>query len=250
MKEKIVRRKIRLGVNLDHVVTLRQVRGRTTAYPDLLRAVQEAVKGGAHQITIHLREDRRHIQPEDVAAVVVGCPVPVNLEMAANTEMLKYCKKYRPDWACLVPEKRQELTTEGGLNLASNERRYRRTIRELFDLGVRVSAFIEPDSHQVELSAKLGAKAVEFHTGRWVHLKGPARKKEWQRLVAAAQQAHQLGLQVHAGHGLDYDSAREIASLPHLEELNIGHFLVCESVFVGMKRAVSEMNRQIALGLR
>lgn len=237
--------KIRLGVNLDHVATLRQVRGGTTAYPNVVAFVQEAIAGGADQITIHLREDRRHIQEMDVAKIVKASRVPVNLEMACTEEMTQMALKYKPTYVCLVPEKRQELTTEGGLDVVKMEVELSQLSRRVREVGIKVSTFIEPSFEQVEASHRVGAVAVEFHTGKWVQLKGTAQKAEWQRLVVAAKRARELGLQVHAGHGLDYVTAKKIARLPHLEEVNIGHFLVCEALSVGMRKAVRQMVRTL-----
>ena len=236
-------RSIRLGVNLDHVATLRQVRGRTTKYPDIVSFVRAAELGGADQITIHLREDRRHIHEEDLARVVKAARVSVNLEMAATEEMISMALKYRPEYVCLVPEKRQELTTEGGLNVVAMEAELRELARQMTAAEIRVSTFIDPSLEQVDASRRVGAVAVEFHTGKWVSLKGAAAKAEWQHLVRAARRAHALGLQVHAGHGLDYSTTKKILRLPHLEEVNIGHFLVCEALSVGMTAAVRQMGR-------
>ncbi len=248
MKSKKRLKKIRLGVNLDHVATLRQVRGGTTAYPDIVLFVQNAVKGGADQITIHLREDRRHIQDADVARVIKSCPVPVNLEMAATEEMTLIAAKCIPDYICLVPEKREELTTEGGLNVVAMESELREISRRMKLKKIKVSTFIEPSIEQVEASKRIAADAIELHTGKWVQLSGAAEKAEWDRLVKAAQRAHELGLQVHAGHGLDYKTAKKVAKLPYLEEVNIGHFLVCEALAVGMQKSVREMVRVLKSG--
>lgn len=232
---------IRLGVNIDHVATLREVRGRTTSYPDLNFFVKEAKRAGAHQITIHLREDRRHIQLSDLVGLSKTCPLELNLEMAATPEMVKLALKYEPDIVCLVPEKREELTTEGGLDVAGQQERMKKVVGALMKKNIPSSMFIEPDAAQVDASYQVGAVAVEFHTGKWVKLKGTARKKEWDRLVRAAYRAHMLGLRVHAGHGLDYLSSKEIKKLPYVEELNIGHFLVCESLRTGFYVAVQKM---------
>jgi pyridoxine 5-phosphate synthase len=240
---KKLRSVVRLGVNIDHVATLREVRGRTTAYPDLKFFVQEAKRAGAHQITIHLREDRRHIQLSDLVDLARMCPLDLNLEMAATPEMVKLAKKYRPHIVCLVPEKREELTTEGGLDVVGQETRMKKVVMDLLEKNIPTSMFIEPDVAQVDASYRIGARAVEFHTGKWVRLRGPARAREWSRLLRAAHRAHGLGLQVHAGHGLDYQSSKEIKKLPYLEELNIGHFLVCESLRTGFLGAVQKMVR-------
>lgn len=245
-----MKRKIRLGVNLDHVATLRQVRGGSTSYPDIVAFVKSAIKGGADQITIHLREDRRHIQEQDLARVIKVCRKTVNLEMAATEEMIQMALKYKPDYVCLVPEKRQELTTEGGLNALAMEKELADLSRRVGEKKIKVSTFIEPSFEQVEASKRIGAVAVEFHTGKWVHLKGAEEKLEWMRLKAAALRAHELGLQVHAGHGLDYKTSLKITKLPYLEEVNIGHFLVCEALAVGMEKSVREMVRVLKKGLK
>lgn len=241
-------RKIRLGVNIDHAATLRQVRGGKTPYPDLVQIARIAVKGGAEQLTIHLREDRRHIQESDVRALTELRPVPINLEMAATSEMLKKALKYKPDWACFVPEKREELTTEGGLNVRKMQTRIGRQVERLQRIGIEISMFIEPSLEQVEASHRIGAEAVEFHTGHWVLLRGSAREREWRRLKEAALFAHDLGLAVHAGHGLDFQSARAICQLPHLAEVNIGHSLICYSLEMGLEKAVRRMKGILRAG--
>lgn len=238
-----MKRKIKLGVNIDHAATLRQVRGGTTSYPDMLQVTKEAVRGGAEQITIHLREDRRHIQEQDLAMLAKECPVSLNLEMAATHEMVRMALKYKPDWVCFVPEKRQELTTEGGLDVARSISKITKMISRLQRIGMESSMFIEPSRQQVQASYEVGADAVEFHTGKWVRLKGQAKKKEWNRLVKAARYAHQLGLKVHAGHGLDFKTSREIVRLPFLQEVNIGHSLICYSLTMGLKDAVKEIKK-------
>jgi pyridoxine 5-phosphate synthase len=238
-----MKNKIRLGVNVDHVATLRQVRGGTTAYPNLLQLVKKAVKGGAEQITIHLREDRRHIQLNDLKVLSKSCPVPLNLEMAADPQMVKFAKKYRPDWVCLVPEKRAELTTEGGLNVKKGFKKMSPMIDKLQRIGIEISLFIEPSTEQVEAAYEIGADAVEFHTGKWVMLKGAKKAAEWKRLVDAAEWAHYLGLGVHAGHGLDYEHTRLINKLPALREVNIGHSLVCYALEDGLETSVRKMRK-------
>jgi pyridoxine 5-phosphate synthase len=237
------RAKIRLGVNIDHAATLRQVRGGTTLYPDILNIANIAISGGAEQITIHLREDRRHIQERDLATLSKNCKVPLNLEMAVNPAMIKIAKKYKPEWACFVPEKRQELTTEGGLDVAKNFKKIADAVEKLQSLGIEISMFIAPSIKQVEASYKAGADAVEFHTGSWVHLTGAKKQKEWQRLKEAADLAHFLGMSVHAGHGLDFKTTKEITKLPHLEEVNIGHSLICYSLEYGLEKSVRMMKK-------
>lgn len=239
-------RRIRLGVNVDHVATLRQVRGGKTAYPDLLHFSREAVRGGADQITIHLREDRRHIQLHDLALLAKERPAALNLEMAATDEMLRFARKHRPDWCCFVPEKRKELTTEGGLDVRRGFRRIQPMVEKLQRIGIEISMFIDPDREQVTAAYEVGADAVEFHTGSWVLLSGARKRNEWNRLCEAARWAHGLGLNVHAGHGLDFEHARRIRSLDYLEEVNIGHFLVCEALRSGLRPAVRAMKRELA----
>ncbi|MGZ3772116.1 MAG: pyridoxine 5'-phosphate synthase [Pseudobdellovibrionaceae bacterium] len=238
-----MKNKIRLGVNVDHVATLRQVRGGTTPYPNVLEMVKRSVKGGAEQITIHLREDRRHIQLDDLKILSKSCPVPLNLEMAATPQMVAFAKKYRPDWCCFVPEKRQELTTEGGLDVKKNFKKMAPLVEKLQRIGIEISMFIEPSLEQVEASYEIGADAVEFHTGKWVHLQGSKKEKEWARLCDAAEWANYLGMGVHAGHGLDYHHSRLINKLPYLQEVNIGHSLICYALEDGLEQAVRKMRK-------
>jgi pyridoxine 5-phosphate synthase len=242
-----------LGVNIDHVATLRQLRG--TPYPDLLEAARLAEKGGADQITVHLREDRRHIQDEDVRLLKAKLNILLNLEMAATAEMTEFARRIRPDWTCIVPEKRQELTTEGGLAMQKNKKRIGATIQRLHQGKILVSCFIEPSLEAVRLSHELGADAVEFHTGQYClatqgGLGKNSKKKaqqEFERLKKAALLAKKLGLKLHAGHGFDYENVRDVAALenadrtPLIEEYNIGHAIVCRAALVGMERAVREM---------
>lgn len=236
------KRQIRLGVNIDHIATLRQVRGNTTPYPNLVSLMRLAIKGGADQITIHLREDRRHIQEFDVRDVVRESAVDVNLEMGATDFMTKLALKYLPDWVCLVPEKRAELTTEGGLDLFKSEHRVHKVLSQVQPKGIEVSLFIEPSLRQVEQAYALGADACEFHTGKWVLLKDKrAKEKEWKRLYEAAQLCHDFGMRVHAGHGLDVEHVKKIKRLPFLVELNIGHFIICDSVEKGIEKSVKQM---------
>lgn len=238
-----MQKKIRLGVNVDHVATLRQVRGGTTSYPNLLDMVRRSVKGGAKQITIHLREDRRHIQLHDLQLLSKECPVELNLEMAATSQMVAYAKKYRPDWVCFVPEKRQELTTEGGLDVKKGFKKLLPMVEKLQRIGIEISMFIEPSLEQVEASFEVGADAVELHTGKWVLLQGSKKEKEWKRLVEAAEWANYLGLNVHAGHGLDYHHAKLINKLPYLREVNIGHSLVSYALENGLQDSVQKMRK-------
>lgn len=249
-KPKIKNNKIRLGVNVDHVATLRQVRGGTTNYPDLRAMCEAAAAGGADQITIHLREDRRHIQMSDLVSLSQSCPLELNLEMAATPAMVRCAFKYKPDWVCIVPESREELTTEGGLNLITQKEKLTKLVEKLQPIGIEISFFIEPSVKQVRAAYELGADAVEFHTGKWVRLQGEAKAKEWAKLCDAAQLTNELGMGVHAGHGLDYQHALWIAKLPYLREVNIGHSLVCYALESGMKTAVKTMKRYLSEGCR
>lgn len=232
---------IRLGVNVDHVATLRQVRGGKTSYPNVLEMVQVCARSGADQITIHLREDERHIQKHDLVLLSKKCPVDLNLEMAVTPRMVRLANQYKPHWCCFVPEKRQELTTEGGLDVIGNRKRIKEAIEKLQARGVEISLFIAPNLAQVRASFEVGADAVEFHTGHWVLYTGEKKKREWNRLKAAATLCHELGMRVHAGHGLDYKHSEMIKKLPHLKEVNIGHFLVCEALHAGLGAAVKKM---------
>jgi len=241
MKKPIRRQKITLGVNIDHAATLRQVRGGTTPYPELPEIAREALRGGAQQITIHLREDRRHIQEQDVWDLVQTIPVPINLEMAADPWMVRFACQTRPDWVCFVPEKRAELTTEGGLNVLRDKRKISQFVQKLQFVGIECSMFIDPNLDQVRASFAVGADAIELHTGTWVLSHGRARSLEWKRLVRAAELAHRLGMRVHAGHGLDFETAKEIRFLPHLVEVNIGHSLICSALTTGLRQAVRKM---------
>ena len=233
---------VRLGVNIDHVATVRNARGGS--HPDPVRAAREALAAGADGITAHLREDRRHITDPDIAALSELCAEggkSLNLEMAVTDEMLAIALRHRPHAACLVPERREEVTTEGGLAVAGQEARIAPVARALAEAGVRVSLFIEPSLEQVEAARAVGAQVVEFHTGRYCHLAGDARAVEFERLRAAAVRAADLGLEVHAGHGLDYDTAADMLAIPEVRELNIGHFLIGEALFVGLTAAIRRM---------
>lgn len=231
-------KKIRLGINIDHAATLRQVRGGTTTYPDLLRLTDICHQSGAHQITIHLREDRRHIQLADLKLLSTKCALPINLEMAANWQMVKYAKQYKPAWTCFVPEKRQELTTEGGLDVVAKKTEIKKMVERLQVIGIEVSMFIEPNLDQVKASFEVGADAIELHTGKWVRLTGTKKQKEWKRLQNAAKMAHHLGMSVHAGHGLDFENTKRITRLPFLKEVNIGHSIICYSLEHGLAKSI------------
>ena len=234
---------IRLGINIDHIATLRNARG--AQYPDPLRAAKLAVEAGADNITAHLREDRRHIRDEDIARLTAARLAPLNLEMAVAPEMLAIALKTRPYASCLVPERREEITTEGGLDVASQVATLTPFVAELRRAGVQVSLFIDPELEQIEASRKVGADAVELHTGTYclaaAEGDGPARRRELARLIEGARVAAKAGLEVHAGHGLDYDNVVAVAAIPEIVELNIGHYLVGEAVFVGLAESVSRM---------
>ncbi len=230
---------LRLGVNIDHVATVRNARG--AGYPDPVRAALVAAAAGADGITAHLREDRRHITDDDIARLSDQLAIPLNLEMAATEEMLAIALRHRPHAACIVPEKREELTTEGGLDAAGQHNRLAPLVAELGAAKIRVSLFIEPDARQIEAAIRLGAPVVELHTGRYAELEGVAQTEELRRLADAAALAAKNGIEVHAGHGLTYANVAPIAAIPQFRELNIGHFLVGEALFVGLGEAVRQM---------
>jgi pyridoxine 5-phosphate synthase len=234
---------IRLGINIDHVATLRNARGER--HPDPIRAAKLAVEAGADNITAHLREDRRHIGDQDIARLVAEAVAPLNLEMAVTPGMLAIAIEARPHACCLVPERRQEITTEGGLDVASQIETLAPFVAELRRAGIQVSLFIDPDPEQIESSRKAGADAVELHTGTYclaaTEADGPATRRELKRLVDGAKAAARAGLEVHAGHGLDYDNVVPVASIPEIVELNIGHYLVGEALFVGLFDSISRM---------
>jgi pyridoxine 5-phosphate synthase len=230
---------LRLGVNIDHVATVRNARGG--AYPDPVRAALLAADAGADGITAHLREDRRHITDDDIARLSEQLTIPLNLEMAATDEMLAIALRHRPHAACIVPEKREERTTEGGIDAAGLHNRLAPMVAELGAARIRVSLFIEPDPRQIEAAIRLGAPVVELHTGRYADLAGDARVEELRRLSDAAALAAKNGIEVHAGHGLTYDNVAPIAAIPQVRELNIGHFLIGEAMFVGLGDAVRQM---------
>ncbi|ANC86834.1 pyridoxine 5'-phosphate synthase [Sphingomonas sp. NIC1] len=234
---------LRLGVNIDHVATVRNARG--SGYPDPVRAALLAVEAGADGITAHLREDRRHITDDDIARLATGLTVPLNLEMAATDEMLAIALKHRPHAACIVPEKREERTTEGGIDAAGQFERLSPIVAQLREAGVRVSLFIEPDAVQIDAAIRLGAPVVELHTGRYAELDGEARTAELRRLSDAAALAAKNGIEVHAGHGLTFDNVGPIAAIPQVRELNIGHFLIGEALFVGLDGAVRRMREDM-----
>ena len=236
---------LRLGVNIDHVATVRNARG--AGYPDPVRAALLAAEAGADGITAHLREDRRHITDDDIARLSEQLTIPLNLEMAATDEMLAIALRHRPHAACIVPEKREELTTEGGLDAAGQHNRLTPLVSELRNANIRVSLFIEPDALQIDAAIRLGAPVVELHTGRYAELEGEARTHELRRLADAAALAAKNGIEVHAGHGLTHDNVAPIAAIPQVRELNIGHFLVGEAMFVGLGEAVRQMRAAMDL---
>jgi pyridoxine 5-phosphate synthase len=240
--------KLRLGVNIDHVATIRNARGGI--HPDPIAAARMAIAAGADGITAHLREDRRHIRDDDMRRIKAEIHAPLNFEMAATDEMLAIALAIKPHACCLVPEKRTEVTTEGGLNVAGNVNELRPFIRKLSDAGIRVSLFIDPDPLQVDAAKAVGAHIVELHTGSYAHETGAGRAKELKRLVKSAACAADLGIECHAGHGLDFDNVADVAAIPQLVELNIGHFLVGEAVFGGLPGAVRTMRRLMDLARR
>ena len=230
---------LRLGVNIDHVATVRNARG--SGYPDPVRAALLATDAGADGITAHLREDRRHITDDDIARLAAELTVPLNLEMAATDEMLAIALRHRPHAACIVPERREERTTEGGLDAAGQHNVLAPMVSELKSANIRVSLFIEPDPAQIEAAIRLGAPVVELHTGRYCELDGEAQTTELRRIADAAALAAKNGIEVHAGHGLTFDNVVPIAAIPQLAELNIGHFLVGEAIFEGLAPVVKRM---------
>lgn len=230
---------LRLGVNIDHVATIRNARGGD--HPDPVKAALIAAKAGADGITAHLREDRRHIRDEDIAALMNALTIPLNLEMAATEEMLEIALRHKPHAACIVPERREERTTEGGLDAAGQDNHLKPFIARLNEANIRVSLFIEPDPAQVEAAIRLNAPVVEFHTGRYAHLEGEARADELKRIADAAALAAKNGIEPHAGHGLTYDNVVPIAAIPQIAELNIGHFLIGEAIFDGLDASVAKL---------
>ena len=231
--------RLRLGVNIDHVATIRNARGGL--YPDPVRAAKIASEHGADGITAHLREDRRHIIDEDIGRLIGAIALPLNMEMAATEEMLEIALRHRPHAACIVPERREERTTEGGLDAAGQHNHLKPLITRLADVGIRVSLFIEPDPRQIEAAMLLGAPVVEFHTGRYAHTDGDERAAELARIADAAALAVKNGIEPHAGHGLTFDNVQPIAAIPQIAELNIGHFLIGEAIFEGLGPVVERM---------
>jgi pyridoxine 5-phosphate synthase len=237
--------KIRLGINVDHVATVRQA--RLANFPDPVEAALLAEKAGADGITIHLREDRRHVQEHDVKRLRARAETKVNLEMAVTPAMVGFAAKVGPDDACFVPEKRAELTTEGGLDVVAHKRRVRDAVARLQDRGIHVALFIDPVKAQIETAREVGAHAIEIHTGSYCNAQGTKRAKELRAIIAGAKLAHSLGLEVHGGHGLDYDNVPPIAKIAEIVELNIGHSIIARAVIVGIVQAVREMRRLLNL---
>jgi pyridoxine 5-phosphate synthase len=230
---------IRLGVNVDHVATVRQA--RRVDVPDPVEAALLAETAGADGITVHLREDRRHIQERDVRILRQRLQTKLNLEMAVTPAMLAFAENVRPDDACFVPEKREELTTEGGLDVLSHRQKIREATQRLQEVGVRVSLFVDPETAQIEASRDSGAHAVEIHTGAYCNALGVEREKQLEAILEASKLAQSLGLEVHGGHGLNYDNVPAIAQIPEMTELNIGHSIIARAIIVGIEQAVREM---------
>ncbi|MFQ5954666.1 MAG: pyridoxine 5'-phosphate synthase [Kiloniellales bacterium] len=234
-----MKRALRLGVNIDHVATIRNARGGP--HPDPTRAARLAARAGADGITAHLREDRRHISDTDIQRLSDEIDLPLNLEIAATEEMLEIALRHRPHAACIVPEKRRELTTEGGLDAAAGHDHLKRYVDALSEAGVRVSLFVDPEPRQLEAAVSLDAPVIELHTGTYCHASGRAHESELGRLEEAAALADELGLECHAGHGLSYETVGPVAAIPSIVELNIGHFLIGEAIFGGLESAIKRM---------
>ena len=230
---------LRLGVNIDHVATIRNARGGD--HPDPVRAALLAADAGADGITAHLREDRRHIRDDDIARLQAELAIPLNLEMAATEEMLAIALRHRPHAACIVPERREERTTEGGLDAYGQHNVLAPMVARLSDAGIRVSLFIEPDAQQLEAAMRLRAPVVEFHTGRYAHRSGEAQAEELRRIAEMAALAVKNGIEPHAGHGLTFDNVVPVAAIPQVRELNIGHFLIGEAIFTGLAESIARM---------
>ncbi len=230
---------LRLGVNIDHVATIRNARGGE--HPDPVRAAQIVAEVGGDGITAHLREDRRHIRDADIERIMAATNLPLNLEMAATEEMLEIALRHKPHAACIVPERREEQTTEGGLDAAGQHNHLAPIVTRLLDAGIRVSLFIEPDARQIEAAIRLRAQIVEFHTGKYAHAQGEARETELRRIADAAALASKNGIEPHAGHGLTFENVQPIAAIPQFAELNIGHYLIGEAIFIGLEASVRKM---------
>lgn len=232
-------KRLRLGVNIDHIATLRNARGGF--YPDPARALDIVKKAGADGITAHLREDRRHIRDEDLFRIKEATDLPLNMEMAATGEMLKIALKVKPNACCIVPEKREEITTEGGLDVVAKYDSLTPIISKIQDAGIKVSLFIDPQQEQIEKAKAIGADIIELHTGQYCHAEGLQRKNELQKIIKSAEFANSVGLECHAGHGLCYDTTQDVARIKEIAELNIGHFLIGEALFVGLEDSIRRM---------
>jgi pyridoxine 5-phosphate synthase len=230
---------LRLGVNIDHVATIRNARGGE--HPDPMRAAHVVEAAGGDGITVHLREDRRHIRDTDLDSIMREIRLPVNLEMAATEEMLQIALRHKPHAACIVPERREERTTEGGLDAAGQHNHLAPIVTRLSEAGIRVSLFIEPDARQIDAAIRLRAPVIEFHTGRYAHSEGEARETELRRIADAAALAAKNGIEPHAGHGLTFENVQPIAAIPQIAELNIGHYLIGEAIFIGLEESVRKM---------
>ena len=235
--------KIRLGVNIDHIATIRNARGQN--HPDPIMGAIIAQKSGADGITIHLREDRRHIRDEDLIKLKKQIKLPINLEMACTEEMQKIAIKTKPNAVCIVPEKRQEITTEGGLDLIKNFKNLQKCINEIKKHHIKISLFIDANHQQIDMAKKLQADIIEIHTGEYCRLVGNAKKHEFLKIKTAIKYATKLGLECHAGHGLNYKTAKEIAKIPEIYELNIGHFIIGEAIFYGLPQVIKKMKQMI-----
>lgn len=232
---------LRLGVNIDHVATIRNARGGD--HPDPVRAVEIVARAGGNGITAHLREDRRHIRDDDLLRIQAATDLPLNLEMAATEEMVEIALRHKPHAACIVPEKREERTTEGGLDAAGQHNQLQPVVTRLQDSGIRVSLFIAPDERQLEAALRLGAPVVEFHTGEYAHASGDQVAVELKKIGDMAALAAKNGIEPHAGHGLSFENVQPVAAIPQIAELNIGHYLIGEAVFVGLEAAIRRMRQ-------
>jgi pyridoxine 5-phosphate synthase len=242
----MTKHKIRLGVNIDHVATVRNARGGT--YPDPVTAAVIAQQAGADGITAHLREDRRHIKDNDIERLMAELNIPLNFEMAATDEMLAIATRLKPASSCIVPEKREELTTEGGLDVIGSYDHLKGYIAKLHDAGVSVSLFIDPDVAQIKASKELGADKIELHTGSYVEASDEDQQHELERLKVGAAYSAQIGIELHAGHGLNYETVEAVAAIPEFTEFNIGHFLIGEAIFVGLEDAINKMRKLMNKG--
>jgi pyridoxine 5-phosphate synthase len=239
MNQSLITTPLRLGVNIDHVATIRNARGGL--HPDPMRAVEIVEAAGGDGITVHLREDRRHINDEDLVRLMERVSLPVNLEMAATQEMVDIALRHKPHAACIVPERREERTTEGGLDAAGLHNQLAPLVSQLTDAGIRVSLFIEPSARQIDAAIRLRAPVVELHTGKYAHSEGTERESELRRIADAAALAVKNGIEPHAGHGLTFDNVQPIAAIPQIAELNIGHYLIGEAIFIGLEESIRRM---------